>query len=91
MKISSTNINTLTTADVQDAKLRKACQDFEAVLIKQMLSKMRDTVPENDLFGSSEEEKIFQEMMDQETAVQIARKGCTGIAEILYRQLAGDV
>ena len=92
MQLNAINLNTaVSSRDTEDVKLRKACQDFEAVLMKQMLSKMRDTVPENDLFGSSEEEKFFLDMMDQETAQQIAKSGSMRIAEILYKQLSGEI
>jgi peptidoglycan hydrolase FlgJ len=76
-------------ANVQDVKLRKACQDFESMLVAQLLSKLRDTVPKTDLFGSSEEEKLFRGMLDQEIAKEVSRTGSMGLAKLLYDQVSG--
>lgn len=75
-------------ADKADAKLKKVCQEFEALLVTQMLSAMRETVPKSDLLGSREKEEIFQSMLDQETAVQMSRTGSLRIADMLYAQLS---
>ena len=74
--------------DKADAKLRKACQEFEALLVAQMLSAMRETVPKSDLLGSRDKEEVFQSMLDQETAVQLSRTGSLKIADMLYTQLS---
>ena len=74
--------------DKEDAKLRKACQDFEALLISQMLKAMRETVPKNELFGSREKEEIFQGMLDQELAGQMAKTGSLNLAKLMYAQLS---
>ena len=78
-------------ADGRDAKLRQACQDFEAVFLNQLLKSMRKTVMKSDLFGGSREEELFQEMMDLEIAKSIARTNSTGMADLLYRQLHADI
>ena len=75
----------------EDVKLRKACQDFEALLLSQMLTKMRETVPKTDLFGSSEKEEIFQGMLDQEIAKEMANSSTMGIAELMYSQLSKNM
>jgi peptidoglycan hydrolase FlgJ len=90
MNIDISVLNTATQMPkAEDTKLKKACKDFEAVLVSQMLGAMRKTVPEdNDLFGSSEEEGMFRDMLDQQTAQQVADKDSMGIAELMYRQLS---
>ncbi len=71
-----------------DPKLRKACQDFEALLVRQLLSKMRSSIPKNDLFGSRDKEEIFQGMLDEEYANQISASDSLGLGEMLYAQLS---
>ena len=79
------------TTGKQEAKLREACQDFEAVFLNHLLKSMRKTVTKSDLFGSSKEEEFFQEMMDYEVAKSISEKNSMGIADMLYKQLRGDM
>ena len=75
----------------QEAKLREACQYLEAVFLNHLLKSMRKTITKSDLFGSSKEEEFFQEMMDYEVARSISEKNSMGIADMLYKQLRGDM
>ncbi len=77
-------------SDKEDAKLKQACQDFEAVFVNQLLQSMRKTVAKSELFGDSREEETYQEMMDWEVARSVAKQGSAGIADMLYRQLKAD-
>lgn len=70
-----------------DLKLKKSCQDFEAVLINQMMSKMRETVQKSTLFGSREQEDMFQGMLDEEMSKDMSKSGSLKIADLLYSQL----
>ncbi|MDI6829048.1 MAG: rod-binding protein [Armatimonadota bacterium] len=71
-----------------DQKLRKACKDFESILIHQLLTIMRQSVPKADLFGDRREEEFFNSMLDEEIAKQISQRNSLGIADILYSQLS---
>ena len=51
-----------------------------------MPSAMRDTVPKEGLFSSSEE-STFRSLADQQLAQDLARTGDFGIAEALVNQL----
>jgi flagellar protein FlgJ len=73
------------------AKLKQACRDFEAVFLNTLLSKMRETVPQSDLMGSDQGEKMYRSMLDEELSKQMAASGGTGIADLLYRDLKGQV
>lgn len=88
----NTNVQSLNArpADKEDAKLKKTCQDFESLLVQQMLSAMRQTVQKSDVFGSREKEDTFQGMLDQEMAVQMSRTGSIKIADVLYKQLSSE-
>ena len=51
---------------VENKKLKEACQDFEAILLNNMVTEMRKTIPEGGLFEKSYGEKIYQSMLDEE-------------------------
>ena len=70
-----------------EARLEKACKDFEAIILNQMLSAMRKAVPEGGLFEKSYGEKIYQSMMDEELSKNIAHGKGMGLGEMLFRQL----
>lgn len=74
--------------EAEDPKLRKACQDFEALLVQQMLSRMRASLPKNDLFGSKDEEEVFRGMLDEEYAKDISASGSLGLGDMLYAQFS---
>lgn len=77
--------------DKDDAKLKNACRDFEAMFVNNLLKAMRKTVVKSGLFGDQQEEEMFQEMMDAEVSKSISRTNSVGIADMLYRQLKADV
>ena len=70
-----------------EARLEKACKDFEAIILNQILSAMRKAVPEGGLFEKSYGEKIYQSMMDEELSKNIAHGKGMGLGEMLFRQL----
>lgn len=67
--------------------LRDAAVQFESLFLQQMLKVMRDTVPESDLFGKRNAEKLFQAMYDEQLAVEMAKAGGIGLSDIIYRQM----
>lgn len=69
-------------------KLREACQDFEAIFIKQMLDAMRDTVGKTNLFGRNMAEDIFEDMLYDEYAKEMAKNTDLGISEMMFTQLS---
>ncbi len=75
------------TAD--DAKLKKACSDFEAIFIKQMLDSMRKTVTKSGLMDGGMAENIFEDMLYDKYAEKMSKTGNFGIKDILYKQFKG--
>ena len=71
----------------EDAKLKRACKDFESMMVTQLLGQMRRTIPKSDFFGSSDEEEIFRGMLDQEMATEISKGGAMKLGDLLYAQL----
>lgn len=68
------------------AALRQAAQQFEAIMLNQMLKSMRETVPDEGVF-SSPEGRTFQGLLDQQWVTQMSQRGGLGIADVLERQL----
>ncbi|GMM93535.1 rod-binding protein [Qipengyuania sp. MTN3-11] len=69
-------------------ELRQAAQQFEAILLRQMLSSARSTdFGGNDLFGG-EGEETFREMRDSRFAEITAQSGQLGFATAIEAQLA---
>ena len=74
-----------------DAKLREASSEFEAIFIQQMLKTMRKTSLESDFIKKSEGEKIFRSMLDEQYAILSAKSGRLGLGEIIYQQLKSNL
>ena len=74
-------------AKEDDAKLKKACQEMEAVFLNMLLKTMRDTVPKSEIGGNTSQTDTMQSMMDMELTRNMASAGGTGIADMMYRNL----
>jgi peptidoglycan hydrolase FlgJ len=72
----------------KDAKLRKACADFEGILLNYMFEGMRKTVGEGGVFGNSFQKNMYESMFTQEMCTSMARGKGAGIGETLYRQIS---
>ncbi len=78
-----------TDADAAEkAKMREACEGFEAIFIQQMWQQMRASLPDDGLFTSSKEEKFWQGMYDQELAKSMASSGGIGLADMMMEQMS---
>jgi len=71
-----------------DPALRKACREFEAFLVAQLIKNMRASMPKADLFGSAQKEEIFQSMLDEEVAKEISKTSALRLGDMIYVQLA---
>jgi flagellar protein FlgJ len=69
-------------------KLRDATEQFEAFFVGYLLKQMRKTGGDGGFLAPSESEKMFRDMMDDETARSIGKTRQFGIADLLYDQLA---
>jgi len=70
-----------------DKKLKAACEGFEEMFLDLMYSKMRETVPEDSLFGQSNGEKTMQSMLDSEMTKHMAKAGGIGLGDMIYKQM----
>ena len=67
--------------------VEEVAQQFGALFIQMMLKSMRDAVEDGGLFGSDQLD-TYQQMADQQTALDMASKGGIGLAEALVAQLS---
>ena len=73
-----------------DGGLRKAAEQFEAVILRQLLASMRQAKLGDDMMGSSATDN-FREMADARTADSIAAMRQFGIADMVERQFRGQL
>ena len=71
----------------QAQKLKRACEDFEAILIQFMFRSMKKTIPGGSFFGNGYQQDIYESLFFQEIATKMARERGLGISETLYHQL----
>lgn len=74
-----------------DAKLREACDQFEAYFVQQLFKEMRKTIPQGGLFENSNERGIYEGMLDEEYSNVISKRSSTGISNALYKQLSPKI
>ncbi len=71
--------------------LWKACQEFESVLMGQMLKQMRTAVQTTDPLNQGMANDTWRDMLDDERARAMAQAGGIGLADQMYRQLVNNV
>jgi len=70
--------------------LKAAAKQFESLFTKMMLKSMRDASMGDPLFGSDQGD-MYQDMADDQLAVQLSEGRGLGLADMLIRQLSGGV
>jgi peptidoglycan hydrolase FlgJ len=73
--------------------LKEAARQFEALFTQMMLKSMREankSFGEDSLFGSDQAD-MYQDMFDDQMALQLSKGRGLGLAEMLVRQLQGGV
>lgn len=69
------------------AATKKAAQQFEGVLISQMLNGMFEGVKTDGMFGGGEGEDMFRSLMIDEYGKQIAAQGGLGLSANVTQEL----
>jgi peptidoglycan hydrolase FlgJ len=70
-----------------EKEMEKVARDFESVFINKLFETMRKAIPKSELLDSSSME-MFQSMMDQEMAKQMAMQKGMGMGEMVYNDLS---
>lgn len=81
----------LRTEARQDAEgsLREVASQFESLFVQMMLKSMRAATMEGGLFDSNALES-YEQMYDQQLAVELSRHGGIGLADVIVEQLRSD-
>jgi peptidoglycan hydrolase FlgJ len=66
--------------------LKQTAQQFEAYFLQEMMKSMRKTVEKSDLVEQGTVE-FYEEMMDKEFAMMMAKRGGIGLAKTLEAQI----
>ena len=74
--------------DRDPERLRKACADFEALLIQKLFQTMRAAVPKSGLVDAGPAEDIYTAMLDQQVARDLALQGGLGLSTRIKEQIA---
>ncbi len=87
--VSSENNNVISKYDKDSEKkrLRQVSEDFEALMINQMLKEMRKTVDKSGLIDGGMAEQIFEDMLYDEYAKEFSKTKTFGLADIIYKQM----
>jgi peptidoglycan hydrolase FlgJ len=85
--LASLNALKLQSRENPEGALHEVAQQFESVFITMMLKAMRDTLPKDGMFQSSQMD-TYQEMFDQQLALDLSRQNGLGLAAAIERQLA---
>ncbi len=70
--------------------LAEVAGQFEALFIQSLLKNMREASFGDDLLGGGDQHEMYQGMLDQQLALEMASGKGIGIAEMLVRQLGGE-
>ena len=71
--------------DIEDEKRKQVAKKFEAIFVRQILDKMKDTIPESDMEDASS--KQIKGMYWSFLGDAIAQKGGFGLWENIYRDM----
>jgi len=69
-----------------DKAVRAVAQQFEATFIQEMMRTMRQSTIKSDLMESNGVE-TFEGMFDKEVAMQIAKRGGMGVADLMVKHM----
>jgi flagellar protein FlgJ len=72
---------------IDETKLKKASEDFEALFINQLMQSMRRTVLKSKFLADAPGKEVYQSLFDREISKKMAQKGALGVGKIIYRNV----
>jgi flagellar protein FlgJ len=72
---------------IDEKKLKKACEDFEALFINQLMQSMRRTVLKSKFLEDAPGKEVYQSLFDRELSKKMAQKGALGVGKIIYQKV----
>ncbi len=73
-------------ANGDPAAMRSVAQQFEAILLTQMIKQMRKPIMPGGMFDTPEAQN-WNEMVDQRMGLHLAKSGGVGLADALLKQI----
>ena len=70
--------------------IKEVSKQFESLFVTMMMKAMRDTLPKDGMFASSSMQS-YQEMSDQQMALDMSRNGSLGLAKVIEKQLSHTI
>ncbi len=71
-----------------EKELKKACQEFEGIMLNMLYKQMKATIIKSDLIEKDAGTEIFESMQDENLIDAASKTGSFGLAESLYKQLS---
>lgn len=68
-------------------KIKRAAQDFEALLLQQMLKSMWNTVPKDGMLSGSSEEDTYHDFLNEAVANEVAKGQGIGIKDVIVKDM----
>jgi peptidoglycan hydrolase FlgJ len=68
-------------------KLRAAAQDFEAVLVGQLMGLMLESVPSDGPFGGGNGEDVYKSMLADQMGKQVTKRGGLGLTTSIMNEM----
>ncbi len=72
---------------MSEHRMREAAEEFEGMLIRQLLKEMRKTVPKSELSDQSFSTEMYTDIADDYLAKELAASNSFGISDIIYEEL----
>ncbi len=72
---------------IDETKLKKASEDFEALFINQLMQSMRRTVLKSKFLADAPGKEVYQSLFDREISKKMAQKGALGVGKTIYRKV----
>jgi flagellar protein FlgJ len=85
--LAGLNALKLKSRDKPQEAVHEVAQQFESVFVTMMMKAMRDTLPKDGMFASSQID-TYQTMMDQQLALELSNGDGIGLAAVIERQIS---
>ena len=92
--VKSRSVQASQVSEVSQTKLpaskdaKQAAQQFEALLVQEMLKSMWATVPEGQLLSGSHEESLYRDMLNEAVANSIAEGRGIGVKDVILKDMS---
>lgn len=71
----------------EEAKMKEAAEQFEAVFLQQMVDSMWKSLPNEGLLSGSNEEALYRDMFNQALSEEMAKSQSFGIKDVILQEM----